>query len=573
MKRFTIILLLIAGAFAFTRMPARADSRDGSNGLYVPHQTDPTICGQFIAANGDVRAILGPQGKNIAVCQHGDAISVLFGAPTNDPTNNPMAVKIAYSVNQGATWTTYGPYTGNVRRIYGGTDGTPDFCTNPGECVFCHMMRMSTGEPFPEHVLIEENVPSNPSISAPVTPYWSDSLYLWQTGIAIAPDDPLKMITGGWSYLSNGDNHLYTYVSTDGGYTWPTPVDVGVTVNPAYGGNSGVKLAWGTGSYACGVFNNAVGGITNDGWPHFIESTDNGATWLPPVVMPVPTFDSAAGMFWWHEMDAQVINGHPYILANDIGGAAASGMWLFIGSGTPGARTWQVFDMTSVGACSTWISDTLFQMVPSQYGSITHDPVSGMTLITYKCNGFMIQGGTNVLQNGACVGGAYTYNDGATWKVAHPMSDWQVGMTWADWNGTETAHRLVNISGQIYSYTIWINNVTFDLYFEGGTTHRGRVVPIGIEETNEANVRRMNLQVTPNVSRGICRATFNNLKAGTVTLRVYDAAGRLMNRAFDGALKAGVNSIEIPTAKLTNGTYFVRLETGQGASTAKFIKI
>jgi hypothetical protein len=551
-------------------MPTRAVSRDGSNGLYIPSH-NPTIAGQVIAANGDIRSILGTAGKNVTVCQHGDAIAVLFGAATGDP-NDMMAVKIGYSIDQGATWQAYGPFTGNVRRIYGGTDGTPNFCVNPGECVFAHMMRVFAGLPFPLHVLIEENVPSAPSISAPVTPYWSDSMYIWQVGIAIAPDDPLKMITSGWSYLSNGDNHLYTWTSTDGGYTWPAYVDIGVTINPAYGGNCGPKLAWGPGGYVCGVFNNSVGGITFDGWPHFTESTDNGATWLTPVKMPVPAFDTALSQFWWYEDDAQYIDGHPWVLANDINNTSPH-MWLFIGGGTPGARTWQAFDLKTAGFCSTYVADTLFWMDPSQYGNITHDPVSGMTMITYKCNGYIVQGGTNVLQNGACVGGIYTYDNGVNWHVVQPMSDWQVGGTWADWDGTETAHRLVNIAGQVYSYSIWIDASTLDLYFEGGTTHNGRVRPIGIEETNEANIRRMNLQVTPNVSRGICRATFNNLKAGTVTLLVYDATGRLMNRAFDGALKAGLNSIEIPTAKLTNGTYFVRLETGQGTSTAKFIKI
>jgi hypothetical protein len=563
----TVMFLFLAATTVYGRLPVTITPRDGVVPAKLITNDEPSICGTLIAACGDIRAILGPQGKNIAVCQHGDAIAVLYGAPTNDPTNNPMAVKIAYSVNQGATWTTYGPFTGNVRRIYGGTDGTPDFCTNPGEVVFCHMMRTSMGGPFPEHVLIEENVPSNPSISAPITPSGSESLNIFQTGIAIAPDDPLKMITHGWS---SRDSHLYCWVSTDGGYSWPTPIDMGVIINPAYGGNCGPVLRWGTGGYVTGIYVNSAGGITNDGWPYFIESTDNGATWLPPVPLPVPQFDSTMGMFWWHEIEAEVINNKPWVLANDIGGTANSGMWLFIGSGTPGARTWQVYDMTIVGACSVSVADTLYIMKPYQYGSICHDPISGMTLVTYKAYGYIVQGGTNVLQDGACVGGAYTFNDGATWKVAHPLSDWQVGMTWAEWNGTETAHRLANIGGSIYVYTVWINNFTFDLYFEGGTTHNGKVWG-GINEISNSNKRDFILKVSPTISANSCRIRFDLPIAESISLKLYDRSGRLVDELMNKQLGAGNHEISMDPQKYPAGVYFVALQTADGVQTAKII--
>jgi len=566
MKRFAILILLAVSVFAVTRPSMQANSRDGQS-LYVPG-SGPDVNAVLIAPNGDIRAILGPQGNNIAVCNHGDAIAVMYGAPTGSSTD-PMAIKIAYSVNQGASWTTYGPFTGNIRRIYGGVDGTPTFCTDPGACIFCYMKGANGYAPFPIEVIIEENLPSAPSPSAPIPVTWSDSLYPWQTGMTMAPDDPLYCMTSGWSYLSNGDNGLYSWVSSDGGYTWDMPVSMGVTVNPAFGGNSGAKLDLGTGGYVAGTFNNAVGGITNDGWPFFIESTDGGASWSSAYTMPVPHFDSAAGMFWWHECNAQVINGKPWILANDIGGG---GFWLWKGTGTPGAWTWTPYDMSVLGACSLYVADTLFQLIPGQYGTICHDPVSGMILVTYKGVAFILQGGSNVLCNGPAVIGCYTYDEGTTWHVARPMSVWNT-ITYADWNGTETAHRLVNISGQVYAYSVWIHNTNFNAYFEGGTTNNGKVLPIGIEETKEGNIVRMNLQLSPNVTHGICRATFNNLSAGEVSVQLFDATGRLMDNAFSGQLNAGMNSIEIPTAKLTSGTYFVRLETVKGTTTAKFVKI
>jgi hypothetical protein len=559
---FYIIITTVYGGLPVTITP-----RDGVVSAKPITGYDPSVCGTFIAHCGDIRAILGPQGKNIAVCRHGDVIAVIYGAPTNDPTNNPMAVKIAYSINQGANWTTYGPFSGNLRRIYGGVDAIPDFCTTPGGCVFCYMMRMSTGEPFPEHVIIEENVPSNPSPSAPITPFWSDSLYIWQPGIAIAPDDPLKMITHGWSYLSNGDNHLYCWVSTDGGCSWPTPIDMGVIINPAYGGNSGAKLRWGTGGYVAGIYINSVGGITNDGWPHFIETTDNGATWLSPVTLPVPHFDSTTGMFWWHEIDAEIVNNTPWVLANDI--SDNGGFWIFKGIGAPGRHTWQTYDADILGACSLYVGDTLFQIKPNQYGSICHDPVSGMTLVTYKAYGYIVQGGTNVLQDGPCVGGVFTYDDGLHWSVARPLSDWQVGTTWADWNDTETAHLLVNIHDTIYSYTIWIDNTTFDLYFE-----RGMVQPILMTVAeNNSSKPRIPMKLSPTVSRGAFRIEFSTATPVMTDLTLFDATGRQIANLFNGRIAAGPHMILADISHLPAGAYFIRLRSGTGSALEKILLI
>jgi len=521
----------------------------------------PSICGTLIAACGDIRAILGSQGKNIAVCQHGDAIAVIYGAPTGVP-NNPMAVKIAYSTDQGATWISWGPFAGNCRRTTPGCDGTPDFCTTPG-CVFCHMMYASPGYPFPEHVLIEENVPSNSMISAPVTPYWSDSFYIWQTGIAIAPDDPMKMITHGWSFLSNGDNHLYCWVSTDGGFTWPTPIDMGVT------GLCGPKLRWGTGGYVGGIYINSVGGI-NDGWPFFIESTDNGVTWLPPVQLPVPHFDSTVGIFSGAEIDAEVVNNEPWVLANDIG---SSHMWLFIGDGSPGAHSWQVYDMTVVGACSISVADTLCIMKPSQYGSICHDPISGMTLITYKCYG-LIQDSNNIYQDSACVGGVFTMDGGNTWKITKPLSVYQTSIPWMDWGATETAHRLANIGGGIYAYTIWINSANFNLYFEGGTTNNGRVTPIwpNVAEAS-LSIPRIPMKLTPTINRGLCRIEFTSVTPAITDLTLFDVTGRQIANLFNGWLTAGPHIILADIRHLPAGAYFVRLQSGAGSAIEKILLV
>lgn len=537
-------------------MPVTITPRDGVIPAKPITGDKPSICGTLIAPCGDIRAILGPQGKNTTVCQHGDVIAVIYGALTGDP-NAPMCLKIAYSTNSGITWNTYGPFTGSVRRLYSGCDGTPNFCTNPGECIYIFQ---SDGL----KVMIEENVPSNPWPSVPMTLPHSDSISPSLPGICFAPDNPLQVIATARCYMLNGNYYLYSWYSQNGGYNWSDTINMGVQINPNYGGNCAPVMRQGSGGYAGGIYINSVGGIFNDGWPHFIESTDGGHTWLPPVQLPVPQFDSTMGMFWWHEIEAEVVNNKPWVLANDIG---SSHMWLFVGDGTPGAHTWQVYDITVLGACSTYVADTLYQITPSQYGSICHDPVSGMTLVTYKAYGYIVQGGINVLQNGPCVGGAYTFNDGATWSVTRPLSDWQVGMTWPDWNGTETAHRLVNIQGTIYSYTIWINNSTFDLYFERG------IIPHlpGINELSNSNKRDFMLKVSPTISANSYRIRFDLPIAGQISLKLYDRSGRLVDELMNKQLGAGNHEIAMNTQKLPSGVYFVALKTIDGVQTEKII--
>ncbi len=563
----TIGMLIIVIAIIYGDLPVSIVPRDEA-ALVNPAPVDSsTICGTLVSACGDIRAILGPQGKNIAVCRHGDAIAVLYGSPTGSSTD-PVAVKIAYSVNQGATWTTFGPFTGNIRRMYGGVDGSPDFCTNPGELYFCYMKGANGYAPFPIEAIVEENLPSAPSPSAPIVIPGSDTLYIWQVGIAVAPDNPHFVIVYGWSYLSNGNNHLYLWFSPDGAGTWYGPFDLGVTVNPSYGGNCGAKLRMGTGGYVAGIYNNSVGGITNDGWPHFIESVDSGQTWLPQVILPVPHFDSTNGMFWWHEIEAEVVNNKPWLIANDIGGG---GFWLYKGNGSPGNWTWNIWDLYQIGACSTYVADTLFQITPGQYGSLCHDPVSGMILATYKGLAYIVQGGTNVLCNGPAVCGVYTLDEGVTWKICRPLSVWNT-LSYSNWNATETAHRLANIDGDIYAYTLWIHNTNFNLYFEGGTTNNGLVnTGFGVNEVISIDLSHPTLRISPTVCLQRCQMQFDLLTDGQVTLKLYDRSGRLVDNLLDRRMTAGKHELTMNTGAYPAGVYFVTLKTNGSRQTAKVI--
>ncbi len=560
MKIVVLSCMICTFYFAGYRPPVTITPRDGLITTKPAPADSSAIPAMLIASCGDIRAILGPQGKNIAVCQHGDAIAVLYGAATGS-SNDPMAVKIAYSTNQGATWQTYGPFTGSISRVYGGCDCTPNFCSNPGSCVFCYMKKPWSYANWPLEVIIEQNVPSAPAFSVPISAPLSESLDAWFTGICFALDNPQYIITNAWSYLPQGDTHLYCWISSDGGFTWSNPIDMGVMVNPTYGGNSGAKLRMGTGGYVAGIYNNAVGGITNDGWPHFIESTNGGQTWLPPVQLPVPHFDSSAGMFWWHEVEAEVINNTPWLIANDIGGG---GFWLYHGTGSPGNWTWDIWDIGVIGACSTWVGDTLFQLIPGQYGSLCYDPVSGVILCTYKGVAFILQGGSNVLCNGPVVNGCYTYDEGASWHIVRPLSAWNT-MTYSDWNATETAHRLVNESGRFSTYTVWIHNTNFNLYLERGFH--------GIEEKNSYNILSNTLHIYPTICSQRCQMQFELMAGDNVSVKLYDRSGRLVENLLDRRMAAGKHEVSINTSGYPAGIYFIHLQTDAGSAMGKVLLV
>ncbi len=551
----TICMLIVIIAIGYSGPPMSIIPRDGAVPVNPTPADSSTICGTLIAPCGDIRAVLGPQGKNITVCRHGNAIAVIYGGVTNDPIY-PMCLKIAYSTNSGTTWTTYGPFTGSVRRLFPGCDGTPDFCTNPGECIFIFL---SNGI----EIMIEQNVPSAPAPSCPMTLPHSDSISPGLPGISFAPGNPLQVIATASCIPLNGNCYLYSWHSQNGGWNWSDTINMGVQLNLNHG--CAPVMRQGSGGYAGGIYINSVGGIINDGWPHFIESVDSGKTWLPQVILPVPHFDSTNGMFWWHEIEAEVVNNKPWLIANDIGGG---GFWLYKGNGSPGNWTWNIWDLYQIGACSTYVADTLFQMIPGQYGSLCHDPVSGMILATYKGLARIVQGGTNILCNGPAVCGVYTFDEGTTWHVARPMSTWNT-MSYYDWNGTETAHRLPNVHDSVYAYTLWIHNTNFNLYFE-----RGLVQPIvmnAVEENGSAS--RSSLKVSPTISSGNFRIDFDIPRPGTVDLALFDATGRQVAELFSGSITAGPHTVEANIHNLPASTYFVQLQTDQGSVMGKILLI
>lgn len=75
----------------------------------------------------------------------------------------------------------------------------------------------------------------------------------------------------------------------------------------------------------------------------------------------------------------------------------------------------------------------------------------------------------------------------------------------------------------------------------------------------------------PNPARDILKIRFNSPDERKITIKLYDAAGRLVKDIFDGNAKIGMNEISYESKNLPDGVYFVRLETANYRVTEKVI--
>jgi hypothetical protein len=565
-----ILLIALVATICFARMPTRQDPDDAdfSGRQPLAPQLDRVLVGPV----GDIRAILGPQGKNISVCGNGDAIAIMLGDPTTSTTNY-LEAKLAYSLDDGASWVDYGPFSPEVRRLYPHVDGSPDFDVNPGEVYFTWQESPDGYATGDIKVMIEENVPSAPSFSTPVSlPGASGSAMTpWYGNHAVNPDDPYDLVAIAFSYLANGNESIYSWTSNDGGYSWSDSQFVCSAIDPRSGTNGAGHVRRGTGGYALITFHDTITyGGTPITFPKYVESTDGGATWSSKYALPIPLYGLNSS-FWWTELDCEVINNEPWIIHNDIQAVDDSlGHWLAHGTGSPGSWTWD-FENLDDYTFETTIGDTTYYFGPGQYPSISYDPVSGIILASCKSNYIKVHLPSDTVWTGPHIGGIYSTDNGATWQVTQPLSTPNTGtIPWADWNATEVAHRLVNDNGTVYSYGAWVNEPELNIYFE-----RGAIAPwppVGVAEYQNEMIS-YGFSVTPNISRDHCQAAFTMLQAGSVTLTLYDATGRLIENIFAGNLEQGNQSFDINTARLVNGTYFAVLETDRGADSRKLIKL
>ena len=71
----------------------------------------------------------------------------------------------------------------------------------------------------------------------------------------------------------------------------------------------------------------------------------------------------------------------------------------------------------------------------------------------------------------------------------------------------------------------------------------------------------------PNPTAGAARLTVTASEAGPLAVEVYDALGRRVATALDGAVPAGPTTVTVPTAALAPGVYVVHVRGARGTAT------
>lgn len=153
-----------------------------------------------------------------------------------------------------------------------------------------------------------------------------------------------------------------------------------------------------------------------------------------------------------------------------------------------------------------------------------------------------------------------TENGGASWDNASAGFEgtpcYEIRQSWRTWEeGNERP-------GEIYVGTfgrgIWKSSAY-----------------LGIDETTGElnNSIKTKLKTFPNPTNDNTTLSFNLAKAGDVELQVYSITGRLVKSISKNNVDAGLNTLQIDSEDLPNGTYIIKFASGKQVESVKFIKM
>jgi hypothetical protein len=592
MKKVGILFILVSLCIA-ADVSKQALPFEGHLPFKTQKQPEPCFNRNFIAAVGDVRTVMGPQSMNIAVAEDGQTIAVVYGPPSDpyDPNQAFQGVHVAYSTDMGQTWALYGPFSlvSPLRRIYPGVDGITNFHTEPGGVFFVWQEGQSGYDPTLQYTMIEENIPSSPSFSSPVLlapdAYDIDG---WMQCIGVNPEDPYNVMVSAWSYLNNGNLANYCWVSDDGGYTWSDTIAMTPAISspPCYNGAG--HFRWGSNDYVFFTYHDTLGSAPQ--YPHYVESTDGGFNWSAPATLPA----ISQVQFWWHELTCEVINDLPFAVHNDLD--AAGILQSFFPDpddpGSIGSWNWTTLNVSGLFDGAHAYQGTTWTLTHIQYPSICYgtvatdsDPLE-LILITFKA-GYAIAPPPAGWTDGNYLGGLLSVDGGRNWHPTRPLSG---PLLQAVGGPVESAHDLITLywadadtTDTTYVYSTWTDaddGIQGSQYFELGIVwaiedsifgpgYHGW--DPGVAEYNDDLIHDAGLTILPSVTNVDCRVSFNVSLPGEVSLKVYDATGRLIEKAFTGYLDTGEHTVSLNTSTLANGVYLVAIESPSGTEVGKVV--
>ena len=582
MKKFAIIVMVMVGlcmAGTYYPMPLEADVPETQGGASKP------VTGIQIGVVGDSRAILGPAGKNIVVSTDG-TVGVIFGAQyTPYDADQPISgVTVAYSTDFGSTWNNFGPTavgTPPFRRCYPSIDACENFHETAGNTFFAWMEAPLGYATCPNYTMLDENLPSSPSFSTPAL--LPNDIYPWMPCITVDPDDNSHLICAGWSMLLNGDYNVYYWESDDGGYSWGDTSRLATYIEDSLIDHG--PFRFGKDGYGFYSYHDADNAHVNR-IPYWRETTDYGATWLDPDSIVPLAYDN----LWWSEFDMEVCrdlagNNFPVQMHNDTQDGSGFSQLFYPNPddpGGPGAWNWIVTNLDGAVNGAYAFQGTTWTVAVGRNANggmnVAFEPNLNVILVTFRGNWTASPPPVD-WEDGDYLGGYVSINGGRDWRVTRPLTGLiDNPSTYAPC--IEMAHRLVEDGdrGDIYCFTVWCGGGTQEdmpLYFE-----LGKVLPIdttgwypGVGEYDDGEVTHgFGLSIRPTIANGNdCHVAFNIVNPGEVTVKVYDASGRMVDNTFNGHCGVGTHNVDVNTSALANGVYIVSLKQNGITETAKFV--
>jgi photosystem II stability/assembly factor-like uncharacterized protein len=145
----------------------------------------------------------------------------------------------------------------------------------------------------------------------------------------------------------------------------------------------------------------------------------------------------------------------------------------------------------------------------------------------------------------------YTSNNGTAWSTAY----------------TAPAGNFYHLSRARNGYVVW------GVRSNGGIARFGGpltgIIPVENQTPTSYNLS----QNYPNPFNPVTKINFDIPKQGLVTLKIYDVLGRLVTTLVDEVKNAGSYSVDFNAEKLSSGTYFYKLESGDFVTTKKMTLI
>jgi len=417
----------------------------------------------------------------------------------------------------------------------------------------------------------------------PVSPQIAD--HIWPYA-AFASNNNIVMVAHG--YPVPGDNHIYAYLTTDNGSNWSSifSVDSCAAISQFVrasrnSGSQKVVICWTmfiTDTVASGQLDNNI-------W--YILSTDNGVNWSAPTnITDYQPSDSVRGY-----TDVNAI-----FDANDDLHIAWTGRRV-TDNYYEASKVFHWDEVSGninvINSPSTYYTDPggwwIETATGGDYGGWRLPADQPQLIVDRATNDLYCMWHGNDDYNDASSGGFIN-------SELYGSASFDGGATWSNYENLTNTHSPGGSPGACddedygTACPYLVNDTVFITYIEdkdaGGVPQSEGTVTenpvrcwlvhksafVGIEE-QEVNSIKTVLTLAPNPSVNGSSVEYTMATSGPVQLELFDAGGRRVFTVDSGYRTAGSYSIPIKTSNLSNGSYFVVLETPAGRYTENLVVI